>query len=113
MKCGDIILVSFPFTDDSAAKVRPALVVSADSFNTGEDIVVVPISSVAETSGAFTLPIPQSSEHFRQSGLRRSSHVKWTKLLTITRRMAQRRLGRLAPPLLSEVHTRIRSMFPA
>jgi len=32
-KFGDIVLVSFPFTDQSTTKKRPALIVSSDSYN--------------------------------------------------------------------------------
>ena len=41
-KRGDIVLVSFPFTDLSSSKRRPALVISPDSFNEhGQDLVLV------------------------------------------------------------------------
>ena len=43
---GDIVLVSFPFTDLSSSKRRPALVISPDSFNEqGQDVVLIAITS--------------------------------------------------------------------
>ena len=43
---GDIVLVPFPFTDLSATKKRPALVVSPDKFNEhAQDVVLVAITS--------------------------------------------------------------------
>ncbi|MDO8793716.1 MAG: type II toxin-antitoxin system PemK/MazF family toxin [Vicinamibacterales bacterium] len=43
---GDVVLVSFPFTDLSTAKRRPALVVLPDSFNEAtSDLVLAAITS--------------------------------------------------------------------
>ena len=45
-KRGDIVLVSFPFTDLSSSKRRPALVVSPDTFNERmQDLVLAAITS--------------------------------------------------------------------
>jgi mRNA interferase MazF len=45
-KRGDVVLVPFPFTDLTSAKQRPALVVSADAFNsTRDDVLVAAITS--------------------------------------------------------------------
>lgn len=41
----DIILVPFPFTEKSANKRRPALVVSPTAFNRGSEIVVAFMTS--------------------------------------------------------------------
>ena len=43
-KKGKIVLIPFPFTDLSASKVRPAVIVS--NFSQGEDIIVAFISSL-------------------------------------------------------------------
>lgn len=43
---GDVILIPFPFTDLSATKQRPALIVSSDQFNNKHnDVIVMAISS--------------------------------------------------------------------
>ncbi len=46
MKQRDIILVPFPFSDQSGQKVRPALIVSNDSFNkASNDLLVCAITT--------------------------------------------------------------------
>ncbi|MES2089726.1 MAG: type II toxin-antitoxin system PemK/MazF family toxin [Pseudomonadota bacterium] len=43
---GDVVLVPFPFTDQSGAKKRPAVVVSSHGYNTNRpDIVIMAITS--------------------------------------------------------------------
>ena len=43
---GDVVLVPFPFTDQSGAKKRPAVVVSIAGYNTNrKDIVIMAITS--------------------------------------------------------------------
>jgi mRNA interferase MazF len=43
---GDIILVPFPFTNQTTSKQRPAVVISADSYNTAKpDIILMAITS--------------------------------------------------------------------
>ena len=43
---GDIVLVPFPFTDQSTAKKRPAVVVSSDAYNQKRpDIIIMAVTS--------------------------------------------------------------------
>jgi hypothetical protein len=59
-KRGDIVLVSFPFTDLSSSKRRPALVVSPDEFNgIGQEVVLVAITSQEPDDRAISI----DSEH--------------------------------------------------
>src|ERR1039458_2914832 len=53
---GDIVLVSFPFTDLTSLKRRPAVVVSPNSFNVrNEDVVLVAVTSQAARDAATVL----------------------------------------------------------
>lgn len=53
---GDIVLVSFPFTDLSSSKRRPALVISPDGFNDqSQDVVLVAITSQTSADNAIAL----------------------------------------------------------
>jgi mRNA interferase MazF len=43
---GDVVLISFIFTDESGAKLRPALIVSTDEYhNDREEAVIVAVTS--------------------------------------------------------------------
>ncbi|MBN2560408.1 MAG: type II toxin-antitoxin system PemK/MazF family toxin [Phycisphaerae bacterium] len=103
--------MSFPFTDDSSMKLRPALVVSGNRFNNGEDVIVVPMSSTPHADDSFAYPIRHDNTHFRETGLRRTSYVKWTKVLIISKNQAQRRLGHLSAAILAEVRSKIQTIF--
>ena len=111
MKSGAILLVQYPFTDKSGSKVRPVLVVSAARFNRGDDIVVVPLSSQHHENLDYALPIPNSEDWFPQTGLRRTSYVKWTKPITLSKSVALRSLGQLPSAALCEVHSKLRGIF--
>jgi mRNA interferase MazF len=55
LRRGDVVLVPFPFSDLSATKVRPAVVVSGSSYHCSEpDLILAAItSSLAAATGPF------------------------------------------------------------
>jgi mRNA interferase MazF len=52
---GDVVLVPFPFTDQTASKKRPAVVVSADAYHqVRPDVIVMAITSqILRPAGAL------------------------------------------------------------
>ncbi|MBI5722405.1 MAG: type II toxin-antitoxin system PemK/MazF family toxin [Planctomycetes bacterium] len=104
---GDVLLVNYPFTDQSAAKQRPVLVISHTSFNQGEDIVVVPLSSRIMQEDSFGFPILETASFFPATGLRCSSTVKWTKLMTISRVVIKRKLGTIPAEIVQQIALKI------
>lgn len=108
---GDILLLDYPFTDHSGSKLRPALVVSSDAYNRGDDLVIVPINSVEPPTLEYSFPLRDTDPVFKDTGLRVSSYVKWTKPVTISHRVVSRKLGCLSNPVLSEVQAKLRSVF--
>lgn len=51
---GDVVLVPFPFTDQSGTKKRPAVVVSSHAYNVERrDLVIMAITSQVRTTLGF------------------------------------------------------------
>lgn len=109
MKPGDVCLAYFPFTNASAAKLRPILVVSAETFNSGEDVVVLPISSAQ--GDRYSVHIDSSSPWFEPSGLKYPSWIKWSKPQTISKSLIVRHIGSLPAGGLAEIYQNLVSMF--
>ncbi len=111
MRHADVCLVPFPFTDGSAAKVRPVVVVSVDEFNREDDVVVVPISSQPSPDDPYSISVESSSPFFPATGLKTSSAIKWNKLMTVSQRLLRRRLGRMHNNLMVQVSKKIIAMI--
>ena len=89
---GDIVLVPFPFTDQSATKKRPAVVVSSDAYHRDRpDVILMAVTSqLRPAAGVGEIPVL----HWKQAGLLRPSVLK-PLLATVERRLLIRKLGRL------------------
>ena len=89
---GDIVLVPFPFTNQTASKKRPAVVVSNPSFDSRRpDLILMAVTSQVRT------PLPTGEALLRAwsaAGLLKPPVAKPV-LMTVEKSLVLRRLGRL------------------
>ncbi len=89
---GDVVLVPFPFTDQTASKKRPAVVVSNRAYNTTKpDVVVMAITSQIPRSPGFGEVL---ADQWKTAGLLKPSSVKPV-FATIEQTLVIRQLGTL------------------
>jgi mRNA interferase MazF len=88
----DVVLVPFPFTDQSTTKKRPAVVVSSEAYHRQRpDIILMAITSQfrpANTVGEVAV------QHWQNAGLIKPSVLK-PLLATIEKRLVIRTMGKL------------------
>lgn len=90
---GDVLLVPFPFSNQTASKQRPAVVVSSVAYNRERlDLVILAITSqIRPTLGLGEALIAD----WKQAGLIKASVLKPV-LTTIEKGLVIKQLGRLA-----------------
>lgn len=94
LEFGTIVLVPFPFTDLSATKVRPALVVSKPSHVA--DVILCFISSQKIRKGIPAIRLSADGA----TGLKVPSVVRLDKIATLDRRIILGELGRVPKKIL-------------
>ncbi len=88
---GDVVLVPFPFTDQSAAKRRPAVVVSSSALHAqGRDLIIMAVTTQLRPDSTLEVDIVQ----WQQAGLLAPSVVKPV-MASIERILVVKRLGKL------------------
>jgi mRNA interferase MazF len=108
-KRGDIVLVSFPFTDLTSAKRRPALVVSPDAFNElNEDLILLAVTSQLSPSPYSVRILPGDCE---EGILPKESLVKLTKVFTLSSTLVLKRLCRLSDRQMHVVLRGLRDLY--
>ena len=108
-KQGEIVLVPFPYSDLSASKRRPALVVSNDNYNNQfADIVVCVI-----TSNLFkdNFSIDLISEDLETGLLPETSVIKCHKLFTIEQLKIDKRFSKIKKTKFDEVIKVLQNLF--
>ena len=106
---GDIVLVSFPFTDLTLAKRRPALVVSPDIFNEiNQDLILLAVTSQLNSFQYSISVLPGDCE---EGVLPKESIVKLAKVFTLSSGLVLRKLCRLGDRQLNAVLAGLRSLY--
>lgn len=97
-RCGDIVLVPFPFTDLSSAKRRPALLLR----NLGEfgDWLCLPVT----TRGAHRESLPLRDEDFADGALIHASWVRRDRPTLLSESIMLGRAATLKPSTVAGVH---------
>jgi len=90
---GDIILVPFPFTDQTTSKKRPAVVISSDAYNNNRpDIILMAVTSQMHHFGKIG---EAGVKDWQEAGLLKPSLVKPI-LTTVEKTLVLKKLGSLS-----------------
>lgn len=105
---GDVVLVVFPFTSQTGAKKRPAVVVSNNTYNRQKpDLVIMAITSQLRASvslGEVWLGDWQAANLLKPSAVK-------PLFATIEQNLVQRHLGRLSSQDQTALRNAIRSVL--
>jgi mRNA interferase MazF len=113
MTFGDIVLVPFPFTDESGVKVRPAVVVAEVAIGRNQsDLILICITSNIGNLKSHDLLLETCHPDFPLTRLRQNSAIRTHKILTLQRSTRMWRLGRLGESHRQELKKKILSLLP-
>ena len=109
LRRGDVVLVQFPFTDLSATKVRPALIVGRVI---GNDLVLAFVSSnIGLVDAKAEVLLEPTDPELPQTGLKVPSVIRLQRLATLHRALTRRRIGRIGLRGDQAVATSLRYVF--
>ena len=105
---GDIVLVPFPFTDQSSVKKRPAVVVSSKAYNClRPDVVIMAVTSQMHSADYFGDTIISDWE---TAGLLKPSVFKPI-FTTIEKRLILKMLGHISRQDQSTLHDMLQNIL--
>jgi mRNA interferase MazF len=104
---GKIVLIPFPFTDLTATKLRPALVL----YEGEKDVVVAFISSRTDKPKPVDITINAKNAEFKQTGLKLTSTIKLDKVATISKDLIIGEIGEIGPKFKKEVNRKITEIY--
>lgn len=102
---GDVVVAPFPFSNLSAAKKRPALVVASLP---GDDVILCQVTSRAAGDG---YAISLTDGGFATGSLRQDSRIRPNRLFTAESSIVLYRAGTVTAAKLQEVRTRLVQIF--
>jgi len=102
---GEVILVSFPFSNLQGQKIRPALILAKVEFG---DLILCQITSKSYSS---KLAIRISPNDFTKESLPIVSYVRPDKLFTADSSIIKKTAGQLRPIVTNSILKSVRKLF--
>lgn len=103
MAKSDIVLITFPFTDLSGSKLRPAVVL----VDAPMDITVCFITTQFTWQEAMDVLLQPSATN----GLHKTSLIRTSKIATLHKGLAKGLLGRLSSQETAELNVKLKALF--
>jgi mRNA-degrading endonuclease toxin of MazEF toxin-antitoxin module len=104
---GEVVRVDWPYSDRTGSKVRPALVIQADTLNgLIAETVLLLISRTQRALGQTEVAIDPMVE--TSCGLRYLPIVSCNNLLTVDQGLIVQTIGRLSVPLMRQINDRLK-----
>jgi len=106
---GDLVLMSYPFSNLEERKVRPALIVSNNLFNKkSDDCIMVPLTGVIK-SEPYSVVINQ--ENLEAGRLLKVSRIRIDKIFSVEKKLIRLRIGRLNKETFEKVKQEFLSLI--
>ena len=100
---GDILLITFPFTDLSGSKLRPSVVIAQTEL----DITVCFITTHLQWQEPYDVQLLPTS----LNGLRKHSLIRTSKIATLDKTLAKGLLGRLTDIELNDLNNKLKILL--
>ena len=108
MNQGDIIITNFPFTNLSATKIRPAVVLSNVDFNQKKNLLVAAIST-QEGITEFSLSLGQSD--LENGNLKKNSFIRLQNIFTLEKKLVHTVVAKLSPSKITSLRNKLISFL--
>lgn len=102
---GSLLLVPFPFSDQSGRKVRPVIIISNYFFNEdSEDILVVGVTSNLSKD---KYSIPLTNKDIEEGNLLTPCCIKVENILKIDKELIIKKIGRIRKDVFNQIISKI------
>jgi mRNA interferase MazF len=109
MKQRDLLLVPFPFSDQSGRKIRPVVVISNNEFNLhSEDIIVVGVTSNI-SKDAYTINL--TNKDLEEGSLFTNCCIKTENILKIDKELILKKIGKINKERMNELIQKISELI--
>ena len=103
MAKGDIVLITFPFTDLSGSKLRPAVILAETTL----ELTVCFVTTQLQWQEATDVQLLPTS----LNGLKKQSLIRTSKIATLGKVLAKGLLGQLNTNELSDLNNKLKMLF--
>ena len=112
MKRGEIVLITYPFSNLQGTKVRPALVISSDKYNqSNRDALFILITSNTSDPQPSDYLIDPKHPDFPQAGLKKASLIRVDKIVCLMQSLARRKLGSISSNIQIAINDILRKII--